>query len=101
MFDQISRAPTNSYKAFSQQKNKKPKKRIVTSLPKHIHENPWDVEFGCGTLPSDNMNMIMTHEFEHAFVYKQQQKLAIEREMEKMANYQAKNAKYNVYITKA
>lgn len=47
------------------------------------------------------MNMVMQHEFEHAYVYKQQQRIAIEREMEKIANYQAKNAKHNVYLTKA
>ena len=73
----------------------------MTSLPKHIHANPYSVEFGVGTLPSDDMNMIMTHEFEHAYVYKQAQKLHIERELEKMANNQARNAKHNVYLTKA
>jgi len=43
---------------------------VVTSLPRHIRENIDKVAFGCGTLPSDNMNMVMTHEFEHAFVNK-------------------------------
>lgn len=82
-------------------KNKKPKKREVTSLPKYIQENRYDVQFGCGTLPSDNMNMVMQHEFEHAYVFKQQQRVAIERELERIANFHAKNAKHNVYLTKA
>ena len=37
--DQVSKAPSTGYKAFSQQKtgkNKKPKKREVTSLPRYI-----------------------------------------------------------------
>jgi len=45
--------------------------------------------------------MVMTHEFEHAYVNKIKQKRAIEHEMEKLANYQMKNAKYNIYVTKA
>jgi GTP-binding protein EngB required for normal cell division len=47
------------------------------------------------------MNMVMQHEFEHAYVFKQQQRIAIEREMEMIANFQAKHAKHNVYLTKA
>jgi hypothetical protein len=80
---------------------KKPKKGVVTSLPKHIQENMHAFQFGIGTLPSDNMNMVMTHEFEHAFVSKLRQKQAIEFELERIASLQQKNAKHNIYITKA
>ena len=66
-------------------------------LPQHIQDNLLNVQFGCGTLPSDNMNMVMTHQFEHAYVDKIRAKRAIELEMEKIANYQIKNAKYNIY----
>jgi len=34
-------------------------------LPKNINANQ---SFGIGTLPSDNMNKIMTHEFEKEYV---------------------------------
>lgn len=47
------------------------------------------------------MNMIMHHEFEHAYLYKQQQRMAIEQEMQKIADFHFKNAKHNVYLTKA
>lgn len=69
----------NAYKGFNKQKNnKKAKKRQYTSLPRFIEDNKYAVQFGCGTLPSDNMNMIMHHEFEHAYVHKQTQRMAIE-----------------------
>lgn len=97
----LSTAPSNAYKGFSQQRNKKPRKRQGTSLPRYLEEHKHNVSFGCGTLPSDNMDMIMHHEFEHAYVYKQQQRQAIEQEMQKIADYQSKNAKYNIYLTKA
>ena len=47
------------------------------------------------------MNMVMQHEFEHAFVFKQQQRREIEIEMERIAQDQARNAKHNVYLTRA
>ena len=97
----LSKAPNNVYKGFSQQKSKKPKKRQGTSLPRVLEQNKYGVTFGCGTLPSDNMNMVMHHEFEHAYVYKQKQGLAIEQEMHLIADYAAKNAKHNIYLTKA
>lgn len=100
--DTLSKAPTNAYKGFSQQRNnKKPKKRQGTSLPRHLEEHKYAVSFGCGTLPSDNMNMIMHHDFEHAYVHKQVQRMAIEQEMQKIAEYQAKHSKHNIYLTKA
>ncbi len=43
------------------------------------------------------MNMVMAHQFEHAYVDKVRAKRAIELEMEKIANYQIKNSKYNIY----
>lgn len=73
----------------------------MTSLPRYLEDNKYSVSFGCGTLPSDNMNMIMHHEFEHAYLYKQQQRMAIEQEMQKIADFHFKNAKHNVYLTKA
>lgn len=45
--------------------------------------------------------MVMTHEFEHAFLQKMRQKQSIEHEMERIAAMQQKNAKHNIYITKA
>lgn len=47
------------------------------------------------------MNMIMQHDFEAAYVFKQRQRQMIEEEMEKIANHHLKNAKHNVYLTKA
>lgn len=70
----LSVAPSNAYGGYNQQKQKKPKRKVITSLPKYIRDNINVVSFGCGTLPSDNMNMVMTHEFEHAFVNKLKQK---------------------------
>lgn len=67
--DELSHAPSNAYGGFSKNK-KKPQKKKQTSLPRHIFDNKHMYQFGCGTLPSDNMNMVMEHEFEHAFVYK-------------------------------
>ena len=46
------------------------------------------------------MNMVMTHEFEHAFVRKMKEKQTIEAELEKIAETQQKNAKHNVYLTR-
>jgi hypothetical protein len=47
------------------------------------------------------MNMVMTNEFGQDFIRKMQEKQAIERELEYLANLQQKNAKYNIYLTKA
>ena len=84
----LSQAPSNAYQSFTKAKKKKnanPKRRIA-SLPRHIRDNLGDIQFGVGTLPSDNMNMVMTHEFEHAFLSKMKQKQTIENEMERIAS---------------
>lgn len=47
------------------------------------------------------MNMVMTHEFEHAFLNKMKKKQLLERELEEIAARQQRNAKYNIYMTKA
>jgi hypothetical protein len=47
------------------------------------------------------MNMVMTNEFGHDFLRKMQERQAIEKELEYIANMQQKNAKYNIYLTKA
>ena len=47
-------------------------------MPKFIAENPYDFEFGICTMPSDNMNSIMTHEYGQDFVRKMIEKHAIE-----------------------
>jgi len=65
----LSMAQSNAYTGLNDKK-KKPRKKVYTSLPRHLKEEPHKVSFGCGTLPSDNMNMVMTHEFEHAYVHK-------------------------------
>jgi len=41
--------------------------------------------FGIGTLPSDNMGKIITHEFEKEFVSKVEQKQRIDRERYELA----------------
>ena len=43
----------------------------------------------------------MTNEFGHDFLRKMQERQAIEKELETIANMQQKNAKYNIYVTKA
>ena len=48
------------YKGFKSNKMKGNYK-----LPKSLNQNR---SFGIGTLPSDNMNKIMTHEFEKEYV---------------------------------
>ncbi len=72
----------------------------MQSLPKHVRQNLDQIQFGCGTLPSDNMNMVMTHEFEHAFVRKMRERQTIENELDRIAEYQQKNARHNVYLTR-
>jgi hypothetical protein len=44
--------------------------------------------------------MVMTHEFEHAFVKKMKERQTIEAELNKIAVMQEKNAKHNVYLTR-
>lgn len=46
------------------------------------------------------MNMVMTHEFEHAFVKKMRERQTIENELDRIADYQQKNARHNVYLTR-
>jgi hypothetical protein len=48
-------------------------------------ENRLAVQFGQGTLPSDNMNMVMTHEFQNHFNQKMNDKMLINKELEKIA----------------
>lgn len=45
--------------------------------------------------------MVMNNEFGHDFVRKMMQRKTIEQELEKIAHMQMKNAKYNIYKTKA
>ena len=52
-------------------------------------------------MPSDNMNMVMTHEFGNDFVRKMLERHSIEAELNKIATIQAKNAKHNIYVTKS
>lgn len=47
------------------------------------------------------MNMVMNNEFGHDFIQKMMERKAIEQELEKIALMQHKNAKYNIYKTKA
>ncbi|CDW86344.1 ef hand family protein [Stylonychia lemnae] len=60
------------YQGFKSQKLKN-----ALKLPKHVSQNQ---SFGIGTLPSDNMNKIMTHEFEKEYVSTVQQRLDLEKE---------------------
>lgn len=76
------------------------KQRDTSKLPKNIMEQLDVVKFGCGTLPSDNMNMVMTHEFANDFVRKMKERKIIETELDRIASLQAKNAKHNIYVTK-
>ena len=47
------------------------------------------------------MNMVMTHEFEHDFVRKMRERQTIEYELDRLASHYHKNAKHNIYKTKA
>lgn len=76
-------------------------RKNTQSLPKHIIQNKQNVQFGINTLPSDNMNMVMQNDFGHDFIRKMQERKAIEKELEHMATMQQRNAKYNIYVTKA
>ena len=60
----------------------------MKALPDNVRSNLDVIQFGCGTLPSDNMNMVMTHEFEHAFVKKMKERQTIEGELNKIADMQ-------------
>lgn len=93
-------APTAQYQGFNKTRIQQKKRKQIKSLPKFVRENLNQIQFGCGTLPSDNMNMVMTHEFEHAFVKKMRDRQNIERELDRLAHLHEKNAKYNVYLTK-
>lgn len=69
-------------------------------LPAHILANKLAVQFGQGTLPSDNMNMVMTHEFQNDFNQKMNDKRMINMELEKIAKMTSKNYKHNIPLTK-
>jgi len=62
-------------------------KRNTNSLPKYIRENINTIQFGVGTLPSDNMKMVMNNEFNHDFVRKLKERQTIEAELERIASY--------------
>lgn len=47
------------------------------------------------------MNMVMNNDFGADFVRKMHERKTIEKELEKIANMQQRNAKYNIYVTKA
>ena len=99
--DTLSRATSNVYKGFNKAKKGVAKKqRDTTALPQYIRENINKVQFGITTLPSDNMNMVMTNEFQHDFVRKVVERQAVEKELQRIANIHQKNAKHNIYMTK-
>lgn len=68
--DTLSQATSNVYRGFNKAKKAAKHKRDTTALPQYIRENINSVQFGITTLPSDNMNMVMTNEFQHDFVRK-------------------------------
>ena len=86
--DRLSKAPGEVYKGLKKAKKLAKKQRDTTSLPKHIRENVQHIQFGVGTLPSDNMKMIMNNDFQHDFIRRLKEKQIIEAELEKMANLQ-------------
>lgn len=92
-------APSQIYKGL--QKTKKRKQRDTASLPRHILDHKFAVQFGQGTLPSDNMNMVMTHEFQQNFNQKMNDKKMINAELEKIAKMTQKNQKFNIPLTTA
>ena len=75
--------------------------RDTNKLPLHILANKLAVQFGQGSLPSDNINMIMTHEFQNNFNQKMQDKAMINLELEKIAKMTSKYHKHNIPMTKA
>lgn len=72
--DSISQASSNKYHGFKKAKQLSKKVRETNSLPKYIRDNINTVEFGVGTLPSDDMNMVMYNEFNHDYVRKMQER---------------------------
>ena len=72
--DRLSKAPADAYKGLKKAKKLARKQRDTTSLPKHIMENIQQVQFGVGTLPSDNMKMVMNNEFNHDFIRRLKEK---------------------------
>ena len=99
--DTLSQATSNVYRGFNKAKKIAKHKRDTNVLPQYIRDNINTVQFGITTLPSDNMNMVMTNEFQHDFVRKVIERQAVERELQRIANIQAKNAKHNIYMTKS
>jgi hypothetical protein len=44
-----------------------------------------EIQFGVGTLPSDNMTLVMNNEFGNDFIRKMTEKKIIERELDRIA----------------
>ena len=91
----------SSYHGLKKAKKVSKHKRQTNSLPRYIQNNINTIQFGVGTLPSDNMNMVMYNEFGQDFVRKMKEKSTIERELNRIASLQHRNMKHNVYMTKA
>jgi hypothetical protein len=72
--DGISQASSNKYLGYKKAKQLSKNVRVTNTLPKYITDNINTVEFGVGTLPSDDMNMVMYNEFNHDFVRKLQER---------------------------
>lgn len=97
-FDSLSE---NQYKGLKKAQKTAKFRKDTQSLPKYVRQNLDKIEFGITTLPSDNMNMVMNNDFGADFVRKMHERKTIEKELEKIANMQQRNAKYNIYVTKA
>jgi hypothetical protein len=97
----MSQVGANSYHGLKKARKLAKKKRDTHSLPKFIRDNKFGVQFGIGTLPSDDMNMIMTNEFGLEFERRINERKEIESELVKLAAYCQKNQKFNIYKTKA
>ena len=97
----LSQAPTQAYQGLKKAKKLAKKSKKTEPLPKYINENKYGVQFGIGSLPSDDMNMIMKNGFGLDFERKVNERREIEMELEKLANYHQKNLKHNIYLTKA
>jgi len=72
--DRLSKAPGDAYRGLKKAKKLARKQRDTTSLPKHIRENVGLIQFGVGTLPSDNMKMVMNNDFQHDFIKRLKEK---------------------------
>ena len=59
----MSKNPGDAYKGLKKAKKLAKKQRDTNSLPKHVRENIQTIQFGVGTLPSDNMKMVMNNDF--------------------------------------